>query len=296
VVYLDRGPDQPGFTRDDLALADALAASVSGTIEGIQHFADRENGLFVQTLTALAQAVELRDDYTGSHTQRVTDYALLLGEELKLSPADRMHLQVGTPLHDIGKIGISDAILLKPGHLTEEEYTYMKSHTWKGAAILEIIPHLTPLIPIVRNHHEHWDGTGYPDHLAGEGISHLARIVAVADAFDAMTTDRPYRIGLAADRAFQEIARKSGAHFDPVCAAAFLRLRPRIEEMMQQQKLLMETASRDEVVRVMASLVEGSSGTLNQAPVPNPLTRRTSAVPKLNPARLRNGLAENKIA
>jgi HD-GYP domain-containing protein (c-di-GMP phosphodiesterase class II) len=259
----------------------------------VQQFAERENGLFVQTLTALAQAIELRDDYTGSHTQRVTDYALLLGDELGLQPQERMHLQVGTPLHDIGKIGISDAILLKQGHLTDEEYTYMKSHTWKGAAILEIIPHLAPLIPIVRNHHEHWDGTGYPDHLVGEDIPLLARIVAVADAFDAMTTDRPYRPGLPVGRAFQEIANRAGIQFDPVCAQTWVHLRPRVEELMLQQKQLMDTASRDEVARMMASLGQGNRQLPVPAP-PNSHTRRTAAVPKIDPTLVQNRLAAKK--
>jgi HD-GYP domain-containing protein (c-di-GMP phosphodiesterase class II)/pSer/pThr/pTyr-binding forkhead associated (FHA) protein len=281
ILYLDRGLQQPAFTRDELHLTDVLAVSVAGTVEGVQYFADRENGLFVQTLTALAQAVELRDDYTGSHTQRVTDYALLLADEVKLGPMEHMYLQVGTPLHDIGKIGISDAILLKSGRLTEEEYTYMKSHTWKGAAILEIIPHLAPILPIVRNHHEHWDGNGYPDRLSGEDIPVLGRIVAVADAFDAMTSDRPYRPGMPSDRAFFEIQRKRGVQFDPEFAEAFLRVRPRIEDLMGQQRQLMETASREEVQRVLGNLsLMGPPGTT--------FNRRTAAVPRLTPEAMKN--------
>ena len=124
---------------------------------------------------------DLRDDYTGSHTQRVTDYALMLAEELGLPKSDRYDLQIGTPLHDIGKIGISDYILRKPGPLTVEEAEYMKSHTLKGAAIIEIIPHLRAVLPIVRSHHERWDGLGYPDGLAGSQIPQLGRIVCVAD-------------------------------------------------------------------------------------------------------------------
>src|SRR6516165_11496799 len=107
--------------------------------------------------------------------------SLMLAKQLKVSEADQEWILIGTPLHDIGKIGIDDAILRKPGRLTPEEFEMMKSHTVKGAAILETIPDLAPVIPIVRSHHERWDGRGYPDGLAGEEISHLARIVAVAD-------------------------------------------------------------------------------------------------------------------
>ena len=107
----------------------------------------------------------MRDQYTGDHTQRVTAYALLLAEELKLPATEKYQIQIGTPLHDIGKIGIDDAILRKPGKLTAEEYESMKSHTIKGASILESIRTLRPMIPIVRHHHERWDGTGYPDGL-----------------------------------------------------------------------------------------------------------------------------------
>ncbi len=276
VLYLERGAGQESFTEADLYLGDALAASASASIETVAHFVEKERSLCVQMLTTLAQAVDLRDEYTGSHTQRVTDYALLLAEELQLSHGERQLLQIGTPLHDIGKIGISDAILRKAGPLTEDEFAYMKSHTWKGAAILEIIPHLAPIIPIIRSHHERWDGKGYPDHLVGAEISPLGRIVAIADAFDAMTTDRPYRSGLPLETAFEEIRRKAGSHFDPDYAAAFLRLRPRLEELLSQHRLLMETTARVETRE-------------RQFPPAN--RKRTGLLPKLTPALLQRRTA-----
>src|SRR5213079_2853411 len=138
------------------------------------------------------------------------------------------HLQVGTPLHDVGKIGIEDAILRKPERLTPEEFELMKSHTVKGAAILEPVPDLAPVIPIVRSHHERWDGQGYPDGLKGEAIPRLARIVAVADAYDAMTSDRPYRKGMSPEVAFAEVEKQKGRQFDPKCAEAFLIIRQKI--------------------------------------------------------------------
>jgi HD-GYP domain-containing protein (c-di-GMP phosphodiesterase class II) len=228
VLHLDRGPWQPPFTLADFSLADAIAASVSAGIESAQ-LLTQQRELFLHTVTALARAVEIRDKYTGNHTQRVTNYALLLAPELHLSNEERNILRIGTPLHDIGKIGIADSVLQKPGHLTPAEFEHMKTHAQVGFDLLSSIPGLRPMLPIVRHHHEHWDGTGYPDHLDHDKIPRLARIVAVADAFDAMTSDRPYRRAMSFAAAFDEIARGQGKHFDPECAQAFLGLRDRID-------------------------------------------------------------------
>lgn len=227
VLHLDRGPWQRPFTHDDLHLADALAASVSAGIESTQ-LMQKQRDLFLSTITALAQAVELRDQYTGGHTARVTNFSLLLGRQLELSPEDLNLIRIGGPLHDIGKIGIDDAILRKPGKLTDEEFEIMKSHTVKGAAILQSLPGLQDVIPIVRSHHERWDGKGYPDGTAGEDTPRLARIVAVADAFDAMTSDRPYRKGMDPEIAFAEVEKMSGKQFDPTCAAALLAIKTKL--------------------------------------------------------------------
>jgi hypothetical protein len=234
VLQLDRGPFQEPFGEDAFYLADAIAAIVSVGIESAQ-LVEAQRDQFIQTVTSLARAVEMRDQYTGDHTHRVTNYALLLAEELRVPPAERYQLQIGTPLHDIGKIGIDDAILRKRGPLTSDEFEEMKLHTVKGAAILESILSLAPMIPIVRHHHERWDGQGYPDRLARDGIALTARIVCVADAFDAMTSDRPYRKALAAEEAFLELQRKAGSHFDPACVQAFLRTRAHIEGLLRQQ-------------------------------------------------------------
>jgi len=234
VLQIDRGPTQMPFDEDDFYLADAIAASVAIGIESAQ-LVEEQREQFAQTVASLARAVEVRDYSTGNHTRRVTDYSLLLADELMLSPEERYQIQVGTPLHDIGKIGIDDAILRKPDRLTASEYEQMKQHTVKGAAILESINALQSMIPIVRHHHERWDGTGYPDGLANERIARTARIVAVADAFDAMTSDRPYRKAIAPEHVFAELVAKSGTHFDPACVEAFLRLRPYVERLLLQQ-------------------------------------------------------------
>jgi HD-GYP domain-containing protein (c-di-GMP phosphodiesterase class II) len=248
VLHLDRGPMQAPFTQDDLHLADALAANVSAGIESAQ-LLRKERDLFFNTITILAQAVEMRDTYTGNHTQRVTRFSVLLGKELDL-PEDQIYLiKIGTPLHDIGKIGIKDEILNKPGRLTPEEFKIMQSHTVKGAEILETIPDLVPVIPIVRSHHERWDGRGYPDGLAGEAIPSLARIVAVADAFDAMTSDRPYRKGMPADVAFAEVRKQAGLQFDPAYAEAFLNIRSQLVQELQTDATCNLTAVAEEAAR-----------------------------------------------
>jgi HD-GYP domain-containing protein (c-di-GMP phosphodiesterase class II) len=257
VLHLDRGPRQPAFTSEDFYLADAIAASVSVGIE-CAHLAEQQQIITSQAVSALAQAVEVRDHYTAGHTQRVTSYAMMLAQELKLSPSELHQIEIGTPLHDIGKIGIDDSILRKPGRLTTDEFDLMKLHTVKGAAILESIPNLSSLVPIVRHHHERWDGTGYPDGLTGSGISRLARVVAVADSLDAMTSDRPYRRAFTLDRALAEIRHNAGRTFDPECVQVLLSLRPQIESMLTQENSLKSqsesapvTFTRDELVRVL---------------------------------------------
>jgi HD-GYP domain-containing protein (c-di-GMP phosphodiesterase class II) len=257
VLHLDRGPMQEPFTAEDFQLADAIASSISYGIENAR-LLQSQREMFQQTVSALAQSVEMRDQYTGNHTHRVTQYALMLAHEMQLTADERHQIQTATPLHDIGKIAIDDAVLRKPGRLTAEEYEQMKTHVVRGASILETIPGLRAMIPIIRNHHERWDGTGYPDHLSGEAIPLLARIVAVADAFDAMTSDRPYRQAMTPAEAFHELQDKAGTHFDPDCAAAFLRLRPRVEAMLTRPETeppatesLTDSMMRREVMRLL---------------------------------------------
>jgi hypothetical protein len=232
VLHLDRGPAQDSFTENDLYLTDAIAASVAVGIESAQ-LIEQQRQQFIDTVQTLARAVEMRDQYTGEHTQRVTEYSLLLANQLRLPAIEKYRLQIGTPLHDIGKIGIDDAILRKPGRLTEDEFEVMKTHTTKGAAMVTSLLNLAPMIPIIKHHHERFDGTGYPDGLAGEQISLSARIVAVADAFDAMTSDRPYRRAFSVDNAFAELAKTAGTHFDPRCVKAFLDARRDIEALLR---------------------------------------------------------------
>src|SRR5262249_8469888 len=155
VLHLDRAPWQKAFTKDDLFLADALAVNVSAGIESSQ-LLRKQRERFLNIITMLAQTVEMRDQYTGGHTARVTNYSLLLAQQLDVTASELELLRIGTPLHDIGKIGIDDAILRKPGKLTPDEFEAMKQHTVKGAAILQTLPDLHSIIPIARSHHERW--------------------------------------------------------------------------------------------------------------------------------------------
>jgi putative nucleotidyltransferase with HDIG domain len=248
VLHLDRSPWQKPFTMEDLHLADALAANVSMGIECAQ-LLRKQRDLFLDTITILAQAVELKDEYTGGHTYRVTTYSVMLAEQMNLAAEDVELIRIGTPLHDIGKIGIDDVILRKPDRLTAEEFEIMKTHTVKGDEILATIHDLGPVRPIVRSHHERWDGKGYPDGLGGEAISPLARIVALADAFDAMTSDRPYRKGMPAEVAFKEIEKQAGKQFDPVFAAGFLAIKDNILQELSSQATQQSSTRR---MRVMA--------------------------------------------
>ncbi len=179
-----------------------------------------------ETLRRLAQAAEFRDDDTGQHTRRVGSLAGLIARQMKLPPEVVELIRQSAPLHDVGKIGVPDSILLKPGKLTSEEFSVMKQHTLIGANLLagglsnvEVMAE-----EIARCHHEKWDGSGYPNSLSGEDIPLSARIVAVADFYDALSFARPYRPAWAQDRIFVEIERENGRHFDPQVVSAFLQL------------------------------------------------------------------------
>ncbi len=177
----------------------------------------------LEMLQRLADAAELRDDETGQHTQRVGRLACRLARTMGCDPAEAMLIARAAPLHDIGKIGVSDAILRKPGKLTEEEYAEMKTHAAVGARILS--GGRSDLIQMAERiahcHHERWDGTGYPRQLAGQAIPLEARIVAVVDFFDALTHDRPYRGAVPVRRTLEMIRESSGSHFDPAVVEAF---------------------------------------------------------------------------
>ena len=174
-------------------------------------------------LVELADAIEAKDVATLGHVSRVGAYALAIGRELGLPAWDLRSLALAAQMHDVGKIGTPDAILRKPGPLTDEEYAVIKRHAVRGDEIAGRTPALRPLRDAIRHHHERWDGAGYPDGLAGEMIPLFARIIAVADTYDALTSPRPYRNALSHDAALAELRRVSGAQFDPRCVEGFLQ-------------------------------------------------------------------------
>ncbi|MDI3270434.1 MAG: HD-GYP domain-containing protein, partial [Bacillota bacterium] len=175
------------------------------------------------TLAALAEAVEAKDDYVGGHVNRVAEYALMVADELRLRGEERDEVFFGAVLHDIGKIAIPDAILSKPGPLTDEEWAVMKTHSARGEAIISQIPGLKKVAKIIRHHHERYAGGGYPDGIRGEEIPLGSRIVAAVDAFDAMTTDRVYRKARPVKEALAELRREAGRQFDPQVVEALER-------------------------------------------------------------------------
>ena len=175
-------------------------------------------------LTGLNAALDLRDTETQGHSRRVALYARRLAEEIGVSKIEAIDIQRGALLHDIGKIGVSDTILLKPGKLTEEEWVEMRKHAEFGFRILENIPFLGNARHVVRQHHERFDGNGYPQQLKGKDIILGARIFAIIDTYDAMTSDRPYRKGLPHEVAIEEINKCSGAQFDPDVVEAWNRI------------------------------------------------------------------------
>ena len=177
-----------------------------------------------EAVGSLVRALEAKDPEIGEHSRGVRRLALLIGRGMSLPEGSLETLSAGALLHDVGKIGVPDRILHKPGRLTEEEYEAMKRHPVLGAGILVPSRSLAPALPMVRHHHERFDGTGYPNGLRGEGIPLTARIVSVADAFDSMIRDRPYGYGIAREAALKEIEKNSGTQFDPGIVDVLLRL------------------------------------------------------------------------
>jgi putative nucleotidyltransferase with HDIG domain len=181
---------------------------------------------YVQTIRALAEAIDAKDAYTRGHSERVGVYGSKIAREMGFRKDFIEQVYIAGLLHDVGKIGVRDAVITKPDRLTLEEYEEIKQHPEIGARILEPVDFLRDIVPCVRHHHEWFDGCdrGYPDRLRGDRIPLPSRIILVADTVEAMTSDRPYRKALALDLVVQEIHKYSGSQFDPACAEAFLRL------------------------------------------------------------------------
>ncbi|HEY1677269.1 MAG TPA: HD domain-containing phosphohydrolase [Candidatus Sulfotelmatobacter sp.] len=203
-------------------------------VEDLKRAADENRALFMGSIQMLAGAVDEKDPYTRGHSDRVTRYSLLIAKEMKLDQTFMETLQISAQLHDVGKIGIEDHILKKPGALTEEEFEVMKTHTTKGANILRPVTQLAEMLPGIELHHEALDGRGYPYGLKGDQIPLLARVIAVADTFDALTTNRPYQQAHTQEQALQIIKNLSGKRLDPEAVKALLAVCERGEIRIQR--------------------------------------------------------------
>ncbi len=210
------------FNEEDADLLKTLA-NQAATVLKIAELYTNANELFLDIIGALAAAIDAKDPYTVGHSQRVSNFAVEIAHQLHLTPEITQQIRIGALLHDIGKIGIPDSILLKPGRLTPEEYTWMKKHPTVGENIMNQVRMLHTMLPCLSEHHEKIDGSGYPRGLQGDQISLMGRIVAVADVFDAVTSDRPYRPGMSVDEAFKIQTHDIGTHFDGRCVEALIQ-------------------------------------------------------------------------
>jgi putative nucleotidyltransferase with HDIG domain len=213
--------DQEGAAADKERQLERYAADLRETFKQERARSSELRRSYTATVRALANAVEARDAYTGKHAERVAAYGLEIAAAVGLKLTDEPQIEFGFLLHDVGKVAIPDAILFKPERLSREEQALMRQHTVIGADIVADIDFLGSARDVIRFHHERWDGDGYPDGLAGEDIPLAARVFAVADALDALTTDRPYRPARPLAVARAEISRVSGAQFDPAVVEVF---------------------------------------------------------------------------
>jgi putative nucleotidyltransferase with HDIG domain len=217
------GPKLAGdeYSQYDLDIMSFIANSIGIGMENTR-LMNQLQVTYVATLRSLISILEAKDRYTKGHTERVASYSMALANRLSLDPDVLRRILFGSLLHDIGKMGLRDDIINKPGPLTPEEWEQMRAHPVVGAAIVEKMEFLTGAVEIVRHHHESWNGRGYPDGLAGEDIPLVARIVTVADSFDAMTTDRPYRRALTIEEAVHRLEENAGVQFDAALVKVFV--------------------------------------------------------------------------
>jgi putative nucleotidyltransferase with HDIG domain len=214
-----------GAKRKKLAVVptDPLANLLRLHSESAQFAEEIYPDVLVESFRAIISTLEEKDSYTHGHSIRVAEYAVLMAQEVGLSEVEVREVELSALFHDVGKIGIPDNVLLKPARLTRAEFEIMKSHPVRSARILEKISHLRNLIPGIKYHHERYDGLGYPEGLAADAIPLYARIILIADTYDAMTSTRPYRLALDREVAFAELRSCSGTQFDPNLVDAFIK-------------------------------------------------------------------------
>jgi putative nucleotidyltransferase with HDIG domain len=219
---LNLGSSQPhSFDRDDLLLAETVAAQV-GFALALSDLTDRFESTLGSTVAVLSDALEAKDSYTAAHARDVAELAEAVAARMGIRGTELRALRYAALLHDVGKIAVPSEILNKPGPLTASEFEVIKEHTLVGSRMLERIPELEPVLPLIRSAHERWDGDGYPDGLVGAAIPLGARVICICDAFHAMVSDRPYRAALADSVAIDELRRCAGSQFDPEIVEALI--------------------------------------------------------------------------
>ena len=212
-----------------------MSSAVEQAIEQLKKAANENNMLFINSVRMLAAAIDAKDPYTRGHSERVARYSIAIGKNLSLPEKEMRNLRISALLHDVGKIGIDDRILRKPGALNDEEFELMKQHPAKGAVIMSGVAQLIDIIPGMKYHHEKWSGGGYPDNLQGDQIPMQARIVAIADTFDAMTTNRPYQKAMELGYVVEKIKSFAGTRFDPHVVEAFVQAVKRGDVQIEEQ-------------------------------------------------------------
>ncbi|HEY0787361.1 MAG TPA: HD domain-containing phosphohydrolase, partial [Thermoanaerobaculia bacterium] len=198
-----------------------MSGEIEKAVAKLRKAAEENHQLFINSIRMLAAAIDAKDPYTRGHSDRVARYSIGIGKHLGMTDEEIRRLKISALLHDVGKIGIDDRILRKPGALSDEEFAIMKTHPEKGAIIMSGVPQLIDMTPGMKYHHERWDGGGYPEGLKHDQIPLQARIVAIADTFDAMTTNRPYQKAMQIDYVVQKINSLAHSRFDPRVVAAF---------------------------------------------------------------------------
>ncbi len=232
-------PEERELSAEDAARLERLAHQAEIAIRSVRQ-RESLSRFALETAMGLTEAIESRDPYTGGHCRRLADYSAIMAKELGMASHEIEIVRLGAALHDMGKIVVPDSILKKPGALTPEEYAIVKQHCYSGGQICKRVGFLMNAYPIVYHHHERWDGRGYPDGIAGERVPLGARIVAVMDAYDAMTTDRPYRQAVSREEAQSILRDGGGSQWDPTIVTLFLEMltaRPdlNIEEVVIRQ-------------------------------------------------------------
>jgi len=233
------------FSNRDMKLLSILAEQAAVTIENIHLYKDMKS-MYIGTMRMLAKAIDAKDPYTKGHTEKVTRYAVEIAKEMKLPKKLIRNIEFAALIHDIGKIGIKDSVLTKPAKLSESEYEVIKKHPLIGEQILAPIEFLTNIAPLVLYHHENYDGSGYPEGLKGEEIPIGARVINVADSYEAMISDRPYSKSMSRKEAIEELMNKSGSQFDPKIVEAFLIVLERNKQREFDELYIYEESSSAE--------------------------------------------------